>query len=223
MIRVLSEAEKARRKACLIVGQTDRERWENVESYEQFWSDRSAAAAKLCRSGQWVCDIGCGMQRLAAALPPGCVYLPADLHRLDPAVDSCDLNAGLLPVRHLARCDVVTLLGVIEYIFDPLRLLSALAQRAEIVVLSYNSVELADVDRAGFGWVGALTSQTVVELVRQAGLRLECVERFNAAEILVRASNPGFGPLRRRADCGAAPPACCMGAPSRLAPPTELE
>ena len=119
---------------------------------EQFWSDRSAAAAKLCRSGQWVCDIGCGIQRLAAALPPGCVYLPADLHRLDPAVDSCDLNAGLLPGRHLARCDVVTLLGVIEYIFDPLRLLSALAQRAEIVVLSYNSVELADVDRAGFGW-----------------------------------------------------------------------
>ena len=46
--------------------------------------------------------------------------------------------------------------------------------------------------------VGALTSQTVVELVRQAGLRLECVERFNAAEILVRASNPGFGTAPRR-------------------------
>jgi hypothetical protein len=197
MTKVSPEVEKARRKACVTAGLTDRERWEDVASYEQFWSDRSAAAAKLCRPGQWVCDIGCGMQRLAAGLPPGCVYLPADLRRWNPTVEGCDLNAGLLPERHLARCDVVTLLGVIEYIFDPALLLSALARRAEIVVLSYNCVELADVDRAGFGWVGALTSQTLAELLRQTGFRLESVERFGTTEILVQASNPGFGPWRR--------------------------
>ena len=191
------DAETLRRHACVAAGVTDRERWEDATSYERFWSDRSAAAATLCQPGQWVCDIGCGMQGLRALLPLGCTYLPSDLRRWSAAVEVCDLNIGLLPQRHLVRCDVVTLLGVIEYIFDPLRLLIALRQRAETVVLSYNCVELADVERAGFGWVNALTSEAVVDLVRQAGFRPDTVKRFGRMEILVRASNPGFGTPRR--------------------------
>jgi hypothetical protein len=191
------DAETLRRRWCVAAGVTDRERWENAASYERFWSDRSAAAAKLCRPGQWVCDIGCGMQRLRALLPPSCMYLPADLRPWNNAVEVCDLNAGLLPERHLARCNVVTLLGVIEYIFDPARLLIGLGRRAETVVLSYNCTELADVDRAGFGWVNALTSEAVVDLLRQAGFRPDMVERFGSMEILVRASNTSFGKLRR--------------------------
>lgn len=186
-----------RRRAQVAAGETDRERWEDVASYEQFWSDRSVAAARLCGSGQWVCDIGCGMRSLGALLPPGCTYLPADLRCWEPAVERCDLNAGLLPERHLARCDVVTLLGVIEYIYDVPRLLATLARRAETVVVSYNSAELAEVDRAGYGWVNALTSEAILELLRQAGFLPDTVQRFGSMEILVRACNPGFGPLRR--------------------------
>ncbi|WP_428487096.1 methyltransferase domain-containing protein [Rhodopila sp.] len=197
MSRLSPAAEKLRRQAQVAAGATDRERWEDATSYERFWSDRSAAAAKLCRSGQWVCDIGCGMQGLKAMLPAGCTYLPADLRRWEPVVETCDLNAGRLPERHLVRCDVVILLGVIEYIYDLPRLLAALARRAETVVVSYNCAELAEVDRPGFGWVNALTTEALLELLRQAGLQPNALERFGAMEILVRARNPGFGPLQR--------------------------
>jgi len=191
------EAERLRRQTQVAAGKTDRQRWEDAASYEQFWSDRSAAAAKLCRPGQWVCDIGCGMRGLGALLPLGCTYLPADLRCWEPVVERCDLNAGLLPERHLARCEVVTLLGVIEYIYDLPRLLAALARRAETVVLSYNSAELSEVDRAGYGWVNALTSEAILELLRQAGFLPDTVQRFGSMEILVRGSNASFGPLRR--------------------------
>lgn len=197
MNQLSAEAEKLRRHARVAAGTTDRERWEDAASYERFWSDRSAAAAKLCRPGQWVCDIGCGMQALSQMLSPGCAYLPADLRAWTPAVEVCDLNAGLLPERHLARCDVATLLGVIEYVFDPPGLFTALARRAETVVVSYNCAELAEVDRAGFGWVNALTREALVDGLRQAGFHPDTVERFGAMEILVRATNPRFGSLRR--------------------------
>ena len=191
------EAERLRREIQVVAGETDRQRWEDASSYEQFWSDRSAAAAKLCNSGQWVCDIGCGMRGLGAMLPTGCTYLPADLRCWEPAVERCDLNAGLLPERHLSRCDVVTLLGVIEYIYDLPCLFAALARRAETVLVSYNCVELAEVDRVGYGWANALTSEAVLNLLRQAGFLPDTVQRFGAMEILVRASNPGFSRLRR--------------------------
>ena len=191
------DKETARRKARVVAGETDRERWEDASSYEQFWSDRSVAAAGLCAAGQWVCDIGCGQQRLAALLPAGCTYLPADLRRWTPAVETCDLNAGRLPERHLARCDVVTLLGVIEYVYDLPRLFAALARHAETVVVSYNCIELADVDRAGFGWVNALTSEALATIVSQSGFQPDTVTRFGTMEVLIRASNPAFGRLRR--------------------------
>ncbi len=197
MTPLSAEAEKLRRHARVAAGVTDRERWEDAASYERFWSDRSAAAARLCRPGQWVCDIGCGMQALGGMLPAGCTYLPADLRAWTPAVEVCDLNAGLLPERCLARCDVATLLGVVEYVFDPSRLFAALARRAETVVVSYNCAELAEVDRAGFGWVNALTREALVDGFRQAGFQPDRVERFGATEVLVRAINPRFGPLRR--------------------------
>ena len=202
MSPISSTAENRRREARVRAAETDRERWEDAASYEQFWSDRAVAAASLCRPGQWVCDIGCGMQGLRAALPAGCTYLPADLRLWDPAVEACDLNADLLPERQLARCDVVTLLGVIEYIYDLPRLFAALTRRVETVVVSYNCAELADVDRIGFGWVNALTKEALLELLQQAGFRPDTVERFGAMEILVRAHNAHFGvsrQLRRRA------------------------
>ena len=189
--------EAARRRARVAAGETDWDRWLNADSYEQFWSDRSVAAGALCYPGEWICDIGCGRQGLRATLPLSCVYLPADLHRWDSAVEFCDLNAGRLPNRHLARCDVVTLLGVIEYINDLPHLFRALARRSESIVTSYNCSDLAEVDREGFGWVNGFTTTEVLQLMGAAGFRPARVKRFGEMEILVRAHNSRFGAMRR--------------------------
>lgn len=191
------ETEKKRRKARVAAGETDRARWESATSYEVFWAHRAAAAARLFRAGEWICDIGCGEQRLRAMLPAGCVYLPADLRQWDAAVEPCDLNAGILPKRHLARCDVAALLGVIEYIYDLPRLFDSLGRWAETMVISYNCSDLADLDRTGFGWVNTLTEQALLACLKQAGFNPDTVQRFGATEILVRAGNSDFNTIRR--------------------------
>ncbi|MCG7360614.1 class I SAM-dependent methyltransferase [Roseomonas sp. ACRSG] len=191
------ESEIARRKAVVAAGGTDRERWCDPASYEAFWSDRSVAAGQMLPPGLRVCDIGCGMQGLRAHLPAGSIYLPADLRAWTPEVLPCDLNAGLLPERYLAICDVVCLLGVIEYLYDLPAFFTALRRRTETVLVSYNCVDFAAVDRAGYGWVNALGSEQLLALLRDHGFEIAEVRRVGRMEILVRATQPRFGWLRR--------------------------
>src|ERR1700738_1741527 len=99
--------------------ETDFRRWADPGNYAPGWEPRSAEAARLCRSRSWVCDIGCGLQLVRHHLREDCVYLPADLQLWTQDTLRCDLNAGVLPTRYLQLCDVVLLLGVIEYIQLP--------------------------------------------------------------------------------------------------------
>jgi hypothetical protein len=186
-----------RRMRVVAARQTDHERWRDAASYEPDWAGRGVEAARLLRGAGWVCDIGCGMQTLRQALPADVIYLPCDLRQWTPRVEPCDLNAGVLPVRSLARCDVVCLLGVLEYIYHPARLLAALARYAEGIVVSYNVPELADHDRAGFGWVNALSGEALTGLLRDAGYATHETVVFQDRELLVRAALPGL-PLHAR-------------------------
>jgi hypothetical protein len=190
-----------RRKAVVAAGGTDRQRWSDPTSYEAFWSDRSVAAGQMLPSGRHICDIGCGMQGLREHLPAGSTYLPADLRAWTPEVMVCDLNAGHLPERYLAQCHVVCLLGVIEYVYDLPRLFEALRQRVETILVSYNCVDLAEVDRAGYGWVNSLSSEQVPALLQDHGFRPVEVRRVGRMEILVKATQSDFGwrPRLRRA------------------------
>ncbi len=177
--------------------QTDHERWRDAASYEPDWAGRGIAAARLLHGARWVCDIGCGMQTLRQALPADVIYLPCDLRQWTPEVEPCDLNAGVLPARSLARCDVACLLGVLEYIHDPARLLADVARYAEGIVVSYNVPELVDHDRAGLGWVNALSGAALTGLLRDAGYAVREAMVFQDRELLVRAALPSL-PLRAR-------------------------
>ena len=65
------------------------------------------------------------------------------------------------------------------------------------IMLSSNPVDFTDVGRPGFGWMNALMSQPVVDLVRQTGFRPDSVGRHGTTEILVPAFDPSFTRLRR--------------------------
>jgi hypothetical protein len=182
-----AEGELARRRAAVAAGATDVTRWLDETQYEAGWQARAGRAVELAKGARWVCDIGCGPQFLRGLLPPGSVYLPADLRRWTPDTAEIELNAGRLPVRYLELSDVCFLLGVLEYLLDVEGFVRALSARVELVVFSYNPAELVPDDRAAMGWLNAMTTSQLTEAFRRAGLRLEHLEPLGSTQVIGRA------------------------------------
>ncbi len=177
--------------------ETDRARWTDRDSYLPFWDARGAAVAPLLKNRDWVCDLGCGAQALRKQLAPGTRYLPADIHAWTEDTETCELNEGRLPRRSLLRCDVAVMLGVLEYIVDPASLLRHLHGYAEHLLLTYCTPELWTVDRAGFGWVNALSEADLRTLLADAGYAVAATSVFDDRQLILQAVNTGFAQLRR--------------------------
>jgi hypothetical protein len=128
---------------------------------------------------------------------PCSAFYPPTRAAWTPRVCVCDLNAPLLPERYLCLSNIVYLLGVIEYIQDLPRLFTALASRAETIVVSYNCTNLGEADRSSYGWVNALASQDVLALLGDTGFHTVAIERVGTMEIVVKAENLRFGLYRR--------------------------
>lgn len=177
--------ERLRRRIVVKTGKTDIRRWTNLRSHEPAWGIRSAFAAAACHESRYVCDLGCGMQLLRSLLPPHITYLPADLHNWTPDTAICDLNAKILPVAYLERADTVTMLGVLEYIYDPIWLLANLASFIDMLVVSYNPKDFTHVDRPSNGWVNAYSLVELVRVFHSNGFILKRIERISEHEVLV--------------------------------------
>src|SRR5438552_7998724 len=94
---------------------TDTQRWAQLESLATQWDARAAMAAEWIAPGSRVLDIGAGAMALGSLLKPGCVYQPADVVERRPGCFVVDLNRREFPE---GRYDVVTFLGVLEYVHD---------------------------------------------------------------------------------------------------------
>ena len=194
----MNEAEQvAARRDSVARRVTDAARWADPDSYLPFWDGRASAVGPLLRGRAWVCDIGCGRQALRAQLQPGTRYLPADLRAWTADTERCELNRGRLPRRALLRCDVAAMLGGREYSGDPGLLLTRLHRYAEHLLLTYCAPELWTVDRAGFGWVNALSEAELQALLARAGYVVTGTSRFEDRQLVVQASARSFGPLKR--------------------------
>ena len=198
-----AEGELARRRAAVAAGTTDLTRWLDETQYEPGWQVRSVRAVELAKGARWFCDIGCGPQFLRRLLPPGSVYLPADLRRWTPDPAEIELNAGRLPITYLELSDVCFLLGVLEYLLDVEGFLRVLRPRVDRVVISYNPAELVPDDRAAMGWLNALTTEQLRETFHRGGMELEHLEQLGGTQVLgcARGRRSGLAravlPLRR--------------------------
>src|SRR5262245_14731582 len=166
--------------------QSSRVWWLDPAHYLRSWNKRARFAAPFCGNG-WVCDIGCGMQGLSRFLPLRSRYLPSDLKQWTPDVEVCDLNAGVLPDRYLALCDVVTLLGVVERIHDLDWLFAELATRAERLIVTYHCSDNAPMRMPG--WINAYTSAEFSTKLVAAGYRVEDSEMFDDQTVFVARSS----------------------------------
>lgn len=162
-------------------------RWDqNVGPGVGEWSERARLAVDLLatiRAGTGtslhVADFGCGRQTLRALLPASWTYTPFDyMPRSDDTV-IWDLNRGCPD----GTFDVVFLLGVLEYLQDPLGLLARVVPRCRYLVFSYNG-PTDPARRNRQGWVNHLTFEFIERVVAEAGASLVGMKDLDKRERL---------------------------------------
>jgi len=167
------DEEIARRRRKVAARATDAERWSQRESFSPQWSYRAGLAAQMICGHTRVLDIGCGAMDLERALPDGCAYQPCDLVARDERTIVCDLNAGEFPAG-AGEADVVAMLGVLEYILEPLDLLLKIRALNRPLVCSYSITDRRpNLDRAAQGWMNSYDFASLQALMRRAGFRLQ--------------------------------------------------
>jgi hypothetical protein len=130
-------AERVERTATLAgQGETDLARWSDARNLDPQWSGRSWHAARLIAPGSHVLDVGAGAQALKQFLTPEFRYTPSDVVARTPETYVADLNRGEFPP---GRYDVVTALGVLEYVNDLPTLFAAMRRAAPTAIVSYSA------------------------------------------------------------------------------------
>jgi hypothetical protein len=186
------QPEAARRKAVIEAGGTDRQRWENAAQLEPAWDPRAARAAAYIPRGAAVLDLGCGAMALERMLPMGCRYQPCDLTARDARTLVCDFNAGEFPQGQ--ACDIATVLGVLEYIYDAPAFLAKLRALGRPVVMSYCLAgDRGPTDRRALGWVNDFTRDQLSNLLNAAGFGRVIGEEVTPGQFLLRVE-PGPPP-----------------------------
>jgi hypothetical protein len=166
---------------------TDFQRWSNEDALERAWDARAEIAAAFVPSGARVLDLGCGRMALRDLLPKDCVYRPCDLVARDPETIVCDLNAGDFPTAAAADADIVTMLGVLEYVVDADALFANLRRSRCDVVLSYCPTDFsAGVDRPSLGWISHFDLAGLAALFDRHDYRVERSERIDALQLMIR-------------------------------------
>ena len=164
--------ERRRATEALITAEaSDVDRWSMPENLMTSWAERARVAADLVPAGSRLLDIGCGAMDLERFLDASVTYVPADIVMHDDRTLLCDLNAGELPQT---PADVISLLGVVEYVHNVPALFAALRGTGAKVIVSYNPVELADpgCDRRAEGWFNDFTSSQLCAMAAEAGFRV---------------------------------------------------
>lgn len=158
-------------RALLAAKASDAGRWADLENLTDGADARAIEAAKHIKPGETVLDLGCGLMRLRAHLPKGCIYRPWDLVARAPGCGALDLNQ-----RHFPQTggDVAVLLHVLEYLHDPAGLLAAARKSAKRLVISYpaSNGESEDARRAK-GYFNDLSAESLTAILVAQGWQVQ--------------------------------------------------
>jgi hypothetical protein len=180
-------------------GVTDFSRWTNRQSLLPEWDPRAEFVAQFIPAGATVLDLGCGAMALERNLPPGSTYLPSDLAARDDRTIVCNLNAGEFPDEAARRADLISFLGVAEYLTDVPGLFARLRATGRPVVFSYCPSDLtAHIDRRGNGWINAYSIEEIERIVAQAGFAIVNRERFDELQMVYKITGAPRAPVRTR-------------------------
>ncbi|HML06575.1 MAG TPA: methyltransferase domain-containing protein [Xanthobacteraceae bacterium] len=166
---------------------TDFGRWSNPESLEPAWDQRAAFAAEFIPDGARVLDLGCGRMALQQFLPNACSYQPCDLVARNASTIVCDFNAGEFPETAADEADLITMLGVLEYIVDVDAFLGRLRHSKRDIVLSYCPTDFSrSIDRPSLGWINHFSLCDLAVLLDRFGFRVERADRVDDLQIVMK-------------------------------------
>lgn len=152
---------------------TDLRRWSDAAHLSPNWADRARFAARLVPAGLRILDIGCGAMDVERLFAPSS-YHPVDIVARDGRTTVVDLNRDIIPPSILTDIDIVTMLGVIEYIDDIDPHLRAIASKGVQLLVSYNSTDRCqNNDRRGDGWVNDFTTNDIIRKLEQSGFEVQ--------------------------------------------------
>ena len=176
--------EVARRLASQAQQQTDVTRWANPQQLEQAWDKRARFISEWIPLGARVLDLGCGAMNLRDHLADGCRYQGCDVVARTSQTVVCDFNRGEFPATAAAQASHITLLGVLEYIYDLPIFLNRLRATGKPIVLSYCSTSgvIEHSQRQQLGWVNHLSNTQLEALFTSAGLTIGRKEQIDAVQ-----------------------------------------
>lgn len=120
-------------------------------------------------------------------LPFGCSYQGCDLVARDAQTIVSDFNKGQFPTEAAAKANIVSLLGVLEYVIDAETFFKHLRLANSDVVLSYCATDLSgSIDRASLGWLTHFSFVDLAELIDRHGFCIATTQPVDSLQILMR-------------------------------------
>lgn len=110
--------------------------WKMPQSLDPRWEDRTNFICELIPSDvKKILDIGAGEGFLKNYLSPLVEYIPLDIVARDSSYLEFNLNKYEFP--NINNIDMITALGVFEYIEDPYWLITKIKETARILLITY--------------------------------------------------------------------------------------
>ncbi|MGB9396312.1 MAG: methyltransferase domain-containing protein [Pseudolabrys sp.] len=147
---------------------------------------RAALASQFVPSGARVLDLS-GDQALQPLLPSGCSYSGIGRSSTKRPALACDLDTGHFPTEAACQCDVIVMLGALEWIADIESLFTHLRFCKRDVIFSYCATDLAKgLDRGALGFANHLSFYDLALLFDRYGFRIECTTPIDDTQVLIR-------------------------------------
>src|ERR1700722_4606364 len=171
----------------VLARKTDKARWSDPAALEPAWDARAELAAHFIPAGAHVLDLGCGNMSLQRFLPHGCGYRGCDLVARDVQTIICNFKRGELPSHAANDADIISVLGVLEYITDVEAFFKHLRSANCDVVLSYCAANLSgSIDRASLGWLNHFSFLDLSDLLDRHGFRIASTQLVDSLQVLMR-------------------------------------
>ena len=162
-------------------GQSDFQRWGNMDGLSKSWDSRTIQIAKLIEPETSVIEFGAGRLVLKAALNESCSYTPSDIVNRGEGTIICDLNEEVLPL--FQAYDVAVFSGVLEYINDVPKLILHLSNYVNVILASYAVTEKNKSNRLSGGWVNDYSTNQFINVFENSGFHCVHTEEWKSQVI----------------------------------------
>lgn len=173
----LPEQERiALTEAVIANGTTLQARWEGLKEAEANpWSRRSQRAGELLGPVRTLLDVGCGTMALEHFVQ-ATIYIPSDVTWRDSRTIVMDYNLSGPPAIEV---EAVAVLGVLEYLHDPLAFMGRLGAQRAVVSYCVTDAPAPLEPRKAHAWVNSLATADVHQLLTDAGWTIDHQESLD--------------------------------------------